>query len=1707
MNDLKVFLVSYNTVKGSHPPPPLSFEKILLIYNAVQVLSFLCLNLKSSGDLIVRSVKIIVSHFNLPYFCKIIGLPIPLPLTILLLLNLGYILMTLVSIFCNSKFKKLQDWSLNCLCKLEQYTLKSEVIFLFSLAVGMDAIFEPQNCLLSAHSTNTDIQKFPRALGVALVAMSVIQYYWRIYIHISVSYDTETITTELRSNTSRVLRGALIPVISALAHLESPIGVFVCVGVHLLAELFLLLGLGTHSNIKLNYFTLWVTIIQLPIYAILMLPVWLNPRSLLKGDYSQRSIGIFLLAPLIVKLILNMDKRRLNFLSQRTAECLTDKKRQLSWLEMTQMDLFLRQIFSTFSNLKEEGPEIYQIIEAILQSKKNEDPTFLARIEDNLIRDDQTTHPADFYIKHGLRPNFYEFINSAYSSILSNARKGVSSPNIECYLSYIAFHKDVTTNYGKAFIILAQLQKFLGTSLTVRAAASIELIECDLQKRIAGSGTQKTISAEHLFSFLDRSEKVQSSIENYVSEAFSFYEMLQKPIVSTKDIKNKGKKLLNERTVIIKELDSLIKINEYHQQTLLLYEFFLSEIVEEKAEGRFFQIKSKIDIFHVAEYYTLYRQQMIDGNSTDLELHGWDMSIEFFANQLDNISDYSVVVFNLNPEYLGKIMKCSTNLFQILGTETQDARQMNISNMEVTLFNPKNLKTLQEKILKGETDLKCLAGEDRTLYLKHENGCLIACTFVADVEIYGKDPCITCYMRKKKIHEQEFILFSLECEAKFVGISRGLCKGITKNKTGHHNYRSGSDFFKAKVGFNDESLDIIELVPSLKEILPTIENSPMWSESQVLLTIPNVPQLSMLQGSFIISYIGKVQEISVLKQRLGVIEIQSYFPTSIHKYDRLTTLSALSSLSKKNSLAKSISLSYNVNMKYRSSSFIKERKDRIDVMEIKVEKDEIDEDETNINLSQEIATPLKIPKSSRFPDDYDDEKDISQPFDDNYLVPQEQKELLQLIKGETPTPSVEPGHRNGEESPHKSKSVIVRKSLRSQRSEVELSSPLRISPGLRSEKVDETAQDYLSESSDKEAERERARQRAQFLKMAIDDGLTDGKASSIGSSLGAHLGYLRSLILENKTPGVLKAVNLFGVIIFLTTVASMLVTYFILSGRYNTFSLFAQSASFPGFIRAAASSLMISSEYKVSAAFFPAALQPAWQNVASQYSIVLWKIYLVQYYQFVLNFNLPFINEDIVSKSMYGTFYDFSQMNRNLSFYEANDIFNAYAYKMTQMDFYSPTMDPALLNFTRTFIPTFSNMVKEVSLENFESIYSLYDSTMTTLDVIMGIGIVVSVLLMMIFLPIYWRYEKMETIAFTKLCGVSSRELDPHLRKIIFSYERMFCKTLPAVKILQGNLSHYKVVKPHTNSTAPSAKVRTRRAFTKIAVSEKHSNLFVIILVLFVSVLLSAAYIVINGIFKHATATVLPFITDLEKMSNGLPSYFTIQSVLQRLFNELFNPQIKTTLPGLFEQFEGAINESIITQKEMNQYLLNELPRLETSDILSNTSKEFFHNFTKNTFCELFADVDGRYYSLCKIGLNNIVDTGYLAMGNHLMDIFKQQIQNFKTNPSLATMSAFYHTSDISEFMVMNMVAEYYLLQVLLSVQTDVANYSQKLLSHTYVMLGLSLAYNIGLLILLWIPTITYLRNRFKTSRSIFLLLPTKVLQHNHGIRNLFKSW
>ena len=358
----------------------------------------------------------------------------------------------------------------------------------------------------------------------------------------------------------------------------------------------------------------------------------------------------------------------------------------------------------------------------------------------------------------------------------------------------------------------------------------------------------------------------------------------------------------------------------------------------------------------------------------------------------------------------------------------------------------------------------------------------------------------------------------------------------------------------------------------------------------------------------------------------------------------------------------------------------------------------------------------------------------------------------------------------------------------------------------------------------------------------------------------------------------------------------------------------------------------------------------------------------------------------------------------------------------------------------------------------------------------------------------------MEKAAISKLCAVTSKELKPSLKKIIDSYEFLFEKRLPYLQELYQaipELAQKKKDNNHTSRGAPKYR----------AIKDGGSKIKLCAIISGVSVLLSGSYIVVNIMFKEATSQIYPFLQDLEILSTGLPNIVTPEASLLRLLNEMANPYAQQTLPTLIPTYYNMSVKSVQNLKTVSERLRTSVEFLQNSSIASEATKNLTQNFTSDQFCRNLTVVGSSLTFLCIPGVKNLASTGFINTLERVMGLIHGVLDDLLANATLTKAKSIIIAPDLIDIFTLNFIMDLRISQLLDLEQSDVAAYSEKLIGHTTLMLLLSLIYTSCLLILLWIPTIRYLRKRVKLVRKIFFLLPTRVLQGNQAIKNFFKKW
>ena len=292
----------------------------------------------------------------------------------------------------------------------------------------------------------------------------------------------------------------------------------------------------------------------------------------------------------------------------------------------------------------------------------------------------------------------------------------------------------------------------------------------------------------------------------------------------------------------------------------------------------------------------------------------------------------------------------------------------------------------------------------------------------------------------------------------------------------------------------------------------------------------------------------------------------------------------------------------------------------------------------------------------------------------------------------------------------------------------------------------------------------------------------EGGSSSIGSTIGGHLGTIRALIVGARTPIVLKAAYVFGAMIVIMNVVSILVTFSILRNRYQTLAEFAFNSAYPAFMDSVAGSFYLTLEImnSVQLQLLNPAMVPFWIGTAQSFGGFKSNILYNQYREHVLNFNIESIMSHLKLDDLIVEFDfpDSDMFDRNASFHEANLIMIAYVEKMTNIDYFSGTVDLNLVTFMRDHYTAYSGVMNYIREELFIDMFAMHAAIQRDLNVIIIAGLCITLGAILLFIPVFRNFEDKEQSSLGKICYVKDTEFEQAAKKVTASYQGMFEKNL-----------------------------------------------------------------------------------------------------------------------------------------------------------------------------------------------------------------------------------------------------------------------------------------------------------------------------------------
>ena len=1610
-DSIKNYIFTYNLVRGQKEQFGILSFFVILTVNALEIISVLALIHAQESDLFSSTLNQTIGLFALPNLVEVFGISTHNVLFALIALLGVYIVGNMVYIFTLKTEDQMRkySWVMIPLPKGDLCYLYKKVMFVPIAQLALTEVLHMRSLEEHDHCSSEWCENTIFALGIVLLVMAIYLYGSFSFITIPCHFEDEAQEDALML-IAEIIKSFHITLVIALA--VANINVFIVFafwGSYWVIDMIVFLWNGRYTRPQLEYFSSILKGVEFAVFWMYLLP------NVVDSPGSNYSFVGFIICPLAIKVIYNL---KLSAERQIIIE-FSSNLQGIQSLPLSRVHKCLKSLLYECNAKVTRKHESSSMKLGVLTSM-NENSQEMVDIGPL----DYKAHFAKGYLDYegSQEQTVVDILEKIYSLMSYDTKNKI---NIEIILQWIIFLKDVKKSHIKAFTLLSQMQKGLQHT-SLRRKLQVDVLDYLIRQQVSLKDTEKSISAEALFTFLGDVDKTKNAIETYLVKTFEFYILTQNQIVKAVDIKKQGSHLLSERVVILKKLKNLLNQNGSHRETKQLFNFFIKEIIEDSYEGKFWELNQK-------------RNMQLTNDSQSQKEKDWNLNLETFANSIDGLpSSHHVIVLSLDPVNSGRVLKISNKLLEMLGLSGINSGSLQIDTLEATFFNRKNMKWIRDQIMDGKDPFEAFTQEDRVIYLKNSNGKFLAFHFYPCLEIYKGVPTIVCYIRTFIDYDHKFLIFNPGKENKIVGIG----KGITWLDTHSLKGKRVQDFISSfpsdcqqltKVLIEGASLEWKGLNHCKASTVTTEKTSALLDEASDY-------------GSQTIDYVVEMPHTTIVKKRLGVLTIVSSWKKQTKKYakdnSRLTSL-------------------------------------------------------FNQMGSQDIALPCK-------------EKSLmAGESESRYPTPGLPTNRIKFeILGHLPTRSEnQTADDDNEFKPFhpQAHNLEVTEGGKTGENQKVKKSPFSDTKHVKIDFARESSSDSEPPSSN-----QKNLNRIATRKLALESEKLKNKAPYAGSTTSTHRGstnYLRALINGNRTPGAIKTVFAFGTIIFGITIGCIFVGYGILTTQYVKLSDFSAHATFPGFLKAISASVYMATEMQLAANLgqFSEAEAPNWIKSVEQIIVKRIPIFYETYGKNLLNFNPESLTDDLNLDNYTINFTPFpkAKIEGELDFYGTTAVFMTYAQRMSRVPTRPEEFSNALVEFMRFFtLPYASQMLDPIREILVESAYGQFNFVTNVLNYVTISSTMLIGGLSLIFGYIFRKFENAETLAFAKLCTVLPKEnLVKEINKFITAYESRLgpSPNLSAFGKVNTNFAHEKGKNGHGGFSQSARKII-------------HGNLpapKLLILLLSAAVILSGCFIMTTIYFNVKTQILHPFLEDLDKISAGIPSYSTVLSTLLRFMNEVKNPRINVTLPELWETYQPVITEALRTHDEMMPRFREFSSRIMDTDITSEETKIRYQNNTNENFC-WSRDVDGseeKVITLCLTGLKNVASRGMPDTADLVINTVIGLIQQFVNSPTKQTADSIFNATDIYFFNYLTNFITSSITNLANAEQIDISNYAGSIVQATYWMEIISLVYTCLTMVMVWIPTIVYLKRRFQNSRSIFLLFPIRLLRSSQQVKQLLKKW
>ena len=611
----------------------------------------------------------------------------------------------------------------------------------------------------------------------------------------------------------------------------------------------------------------------------------------------------------------------------------------------------------------------------------------------------------------------------------------------------------------------------------------------------------------------------------------------------------------------------------------------------------------------------------------------------------------------------------------------------------------------------------------------------------------------------------------------------------------------------------------------------------------------------------------------------------------------------------------------------------------------------------------------------------------------------------------------------------------------------------------------------------------------------------DRNSSHSSSRLSIRRRRMKMLISKLDVPNFLMVVNLCGHLAVIVLVVLAIVSSVLINQGYNRFSEFAGVAPFPSYFISAVESIFGSMETMISINrnFYPSQTAAA-DLQASLTSNFLQKLerFTTAFDKYMVNFNVPSISPNFKwsDYDMNSTELENGASGTTISIYEVTSRFMAGARKLSLSSFDQITANNSEVIRLRQQIESMLNTYENMRTTLFTGFYSQYDEITNIFDIVLIIGVVVTMVLIVAFIWVFRLIEKRKFELMKQLMTIPINIIDAGLKRLQTEYELYFGVTIP-ITLSEHNLIAHEQTKKKSQSNGNKNSANKR----KIIKTNETSLLVVSLWTLIPAIYILSYYVITNIYFKLTTDQTIPFIENIDTLSRAIhyPGYSL--GLLTQLTNYYDSPEVLETQTILAEEILEKYKE---TNTQMVNMMQTASGTLLASNAASDELKERYLNISGVGVCNDIITYPN--YEDCFTAFQNAADLGFASTSQKLFEYVSAAQGKFLTNPSLETVLDIYNDSEIIDRAAISLQVDSTVIENMEVGTSNLTGIIGRLQSVLTIFMVWGIVQMSSVLFMIWRPFNGRITSQYLDCRRVFAILPIDMISENRSIMFILKK-